>query len=540
MHVDELIEALEGLLDTREGPSRGSGAERNFNCEDCVQCSNCRFCRGCVKCAECTYCEDSEDCTGCTQSKRCKGCSASSYLEDCRDCRESRYLHLCVACEACVHCLGCVGLEGAEFHILNERYSRKEYFDILRTVRESLEERLAGGWRPPVIGLETASPAASGATRGEQSRPRSAAASPSPGRDFETDFAAKMRPPGPTSAASIPEREADRQRPPTSARVASSEFRASAPSASHESRRETPRARQARNESAPRPSTPRAAEAGRTRRSGPSAEGRSARPRSSGTFLATGAFDDEGSAGRGGALVFDREAGVSRREPEPGGDPGDRTQTQAAGGRERSRAAPSGSGSGPERPANEPFSRPRTPVTRAAGLTPAEDLPQRPQSRPRRTEADSDPERSWVDEIREAPAADEPDDAPLDPIEVRVADPDGDADPWIDPPEEAQRPSVVVATPEDAVPAIDEDEYDELLDGDRDTWLGQKRSQLRAAQLEAEGHSGAGAHGGSDEDDPWLDDEPAESADAGRDPDSPARPDDRGRSLLRGRPPPRN
>jgi hypothetical protein len=152
MTLDDFLRALEGLIDDRETSDDPPG-EGNFGCEECRACNHCRFCIGCDSCEDCTYCDECIDCTSATQSKRCVSCQKISYCEDSRDCKSSRYLTLCVSCTDCVHCLACVGLEGAEFYVLNEKRTRKEYFALLRQVQELMAGRMNGGWRPPSIGL---------------------------------------------------------------------------------------------------------------------------------------------------------------------------------------------------------------------------------------------------------------------------------------------------------------------------------------------------------------------------------------------------
>jgi hypothetical protein len=61
-------------------------------------------------------------------------CHRSSHLTDCESCRDSAYLVSCVNCENCTYCLGCVGLRGKEFHILNEPYDRKTYFEMVKQI----------------------------------------------------------------------------------------------------------------------------------------------------------------------------------------------------------------------------------------------------------------------------------------------------------------------------------------------------------------------------------------------------------------------
>jgi len=138
--LDEVLAALDRLVDEHLEASAdpGPGAD-NFRCVDCRGCYSCRFCVSCLRCEECTYCEGCEDCRDCTQAKRLKGCVG------------------CTHCEDCVQCFACVGMSGEEFCVLNERYSRSEYFELVGALREELGARVAKGWRPEIVGLEAAS-----------------------------------------------------------------------------------------------------------------------------------------------------------------------------------------------------------------------------------------------------------------------------------------------------------------------------------------------------------------------------------------------
>ena len=126
--LDELLAGVDELLEAHENEREDDPGEGNFRCEACNACYNCRFCEGCDSCEDCTYCEDCVDSVALTQSKRCVSCSKSSYLEDCRGCEGSRYLALSIDCKDCLHCLACVGLEGAEYHVLNEKVTKKEFY----------------------------------------------------------------------------------------------------------------------------------------------------------------------------------------------------------------------------------------------------------------------------------------------------------------------------------------------------------------------------------------------------------------------------
>jgi len=50
----------------------------------------------------------------------------------------SAYLVRCVGLSGCTYCFGCVGLSKKDFHILNEPYDRKTYFDIVAKLSREL------------------------------------------------------------------------------------------------------------------------------------------------------------------------------------------------------------------------------------------------------------------------------------------------------------------------------------------------------------------------------------------------------------------
>ena len=105
--------------------------------EACVEC------QGYTACSRSTFCRESDHLTGCHYCVRARFCT------DCSHCRESVRLlacHHCIESEECTacryvtrsrnlsncsYCFGCVGLSGKDFHILNEPYSRKEYFELV-------------------------------------------------------------------------------------------------------------------------------------------------------------------------------------------------------------------------------------------------------------------------------------------------------------------------------------------------------------------------------------------------------------------------
>ena len=47
-------------------------------------------------------------------------------------------------CTDCNYCYGCVGLDRKEFHILNQPYSRREYFEIVKHLKEQWRRKRPG------------------------------------------------------------------------------------------------------------------------------------------------------------------------------------------------------------------------------------------------------------------------------------------------------------------------------------------------------------------------------------------------------------
>ena len=163
---DELLSRFRGLLvayrATRDPLRTG---ESNLRCEQCLDCNRCRFCAQCLRCDDCSNCEQCEDCVRCTRSKHSRRCTACNFVELSDACEDSQYLVLCLACSRCEQCFACVGLQGESYCILNQRYSRKDYFIIVQVRKKRLEEQradLLGELAAASRGLWTSTGAAAG------------------------------------------------------------------------------------------------------------------------------------------------------------------------------------------------------------------------------------------------------------------------------------------------------------------------------------------------------------------------------------------
>ena len=109
-----------------------------LNSKNLQACSRCMFSSDLESCYHLTHCHGCRNCSHLSHSTGCGSCHDSAYLTDCRSCTGSAYLIHCFACVGCNYCVGCVGLQKKDFHILNEPYSRSEYFEILKKLKREL------------------------------------------------------------------------------------------------------------------------------------------------------------------------------------------------------------------------------------------------------------------------------------------------------------------------------------------------------------------------------------------------------------------
>ena len=114
------------------------GNPGSYSCKDCERCANCMFCSTCEGCFGCTHC------TGCIQCNHCSHCVDSKTMHNCaycvqsENCIQSAYVFLSRNLADCTYCFGCVGLSKKDFHILNQQFSRQEYFELVKALKREL------------------------------------------------------------------------------------------------------------------------------------------------------------------------------------------------------------------------------------------------------------------------------------------------------------------------------------------------------------------------------------------------------------------
>ena len=126
------------LAELRATYTRGGDNPLGFQLRDCKSCSACMFCTSCTDCYHCTHCEKCVQCTNCTHCKECESCHMSAYCTKSARCVSSKYLEHCENCADCTYCFGCVGLSKKDFHILNQPYDKKTYFEMVPKLRKLL------------------------------------------------------------------------------------------------------------------------------------------------------------------------------------------------------------------------------------------------------------------------------------------------------------------------------------------------------------------------------------------------------------------
>ncbi|MCX6722966.1 MAG: hypothetical protein NT094_02740, partial [Candidatus Staskawiczbacteria bacterium] len=91
------------------------GAQRDEDCAYSHYLNESRYCFDnlySIKNENCYECVDIENCYNLQYSESCLNCLDSYFLFDCRNCN---------------NCIGCVGLRNAQYHILNQPYSKNDY-----------------------------------------------------------------------------------------------------------------------------------------------------------------------------------------------------------------------------------------------------------------------------------------------------------------------------------------------------------------------------------------------------------------------------
>jgi hypothetical protein len=132
---DEFFSELNRLQEDHTSGAGNIGCVEITNCQACIDCV---FCKDCVRCYRSRYSVSCEDSSLLTHCDGCKRSHSLAYCQECDHCTDSNYLALSSHCSQCDYLFGCVGLVKVDFHILNKKYSRSDYFRITAKLRKEL------------------------------------------------------------------------------------------------------------------------------------------------------------------------------------------------------------------------------------------------------------------------------------------------------------------------------------------------------------------------------------------------------------------
>lgn len=99
-----------------------------YRCEDTYYGRDLFFNRDCIDCDHCKSCELCYECVDCFR------CYNGRYLQDCEDCIDCT---LGYDLRGCRNCFGCVSLRQKEFFYFNEPFSKENYFEKIRNLKNS-------------------------------------------------------------------------------------------------------------------------------------------------------------------------------------------------------------------------------------------------------------------------------------------------------------------------------------------------------------------------------------------------------------------
>lgn len=135
MTKDEFEASLRGLLGSKAGQRDNAACVECHGCEGCVECTFCKSSRGLLRCH---YCVDCERCVGAVHCRGSKDLFSVSHASFSERCSQSQYLVRSFDCIGSSYLFGCVGLTGKEFHVLNEPYSRSDFFALTSKLKKAL------------------------------------------------------------------------------------------------------------------------------------------------------------------------------------------------------------------------------------------------------------------------------------------------------------------------------------------------------------------------------------------------------------------
>lgn len=116
-----------------------------LNSKNCFMCFNVEKCEDSAylydemyeikDCFDCTHIHRSQLCYNLMSADQCYNVDSSWWMANCRDC----VFGICN--NGCSNCFGCVNIKRREFHILNQPYSKEDYFKKVAEIKDDLTKR---------------------------------------------------------------------------------------------------------------------------------------------------------------------------------------------------------------------------------------------------------------------------------------------------------------------------------------------------------------------------------------------------------------
>ncbi len=117
--------------------------------EDCYFGSWINQCKSCIDNLNLEHCELCYECVS------CRDCYSLRYCRDSINCRDSFFLR---DCQGCSNCFGCTNQVNKEYMLFNEKKTKQEYEEFLKTVKTGSEKemkaargRIEGMLRDPIV-----------------------------------------------------------------------------------------------------------------------------------------------------------------------------------------------------------------------------------------------------------------------------------------------------------------------------------------------------------------------------------------------------
>lgn len=117
-----------------------------YNSQNCFCCWDVNHCEDCCYLNNLDNCEDSYDCNfgGSIPVKLCYECMSTIDLYNCNFCNTCWYSQSLEYCEYVFNshdCFGCISLNHAEYCILNQKYSKDEYFKKVSKLKAEMKKQ---------------------------------------------------------------------------------------------------------------------------------------------------------------------------------------------------------------------------------------------------------------------------------------------------------------------------------------------------------------------------------------------------------------